>query len=396
MKSKIFFLALSALSLMTACSNDETIEMNQGNAISFHATAGRSTRTVETTTSSINSFKVWAYTDGKTYMDGVVVNKNNSTWSYTNRKFWPDSDVNFFSVSPDSLTLTNTPVATTDTKITLNDYEVPGNVDLLYATNKGEKKADHLDKAVQVNFRHALSQIIFKIKNINPKLKVQVDGVKIDGIQYKGTLAWASQTTAPNKADGNDDTETDPTWGTWDRTNDLKKATVDATGTYPGGYDADITAYALTAGNATATPVDLTRAENGAYHGSFLLPQTLDTWTPVKGTKPGEYTATGTARLLVKCLLKDADTDIQLWPDGAKKADQTAWVAISLKGEDLDGSGSGTDTGWKQGKKYTYTLIFGEGAGYNPDPNNPNPVLVPITFDVTVDAFQNGGEIEAK
>ena len=49
-----------------------------------------------------------------------------------------------------------------------------------------------------------------------------------------------------------------------------------------------------------------------------------------------------------------------------------------------------------QGKKYIYTLIFGEGGGYKPepdpdDPDKPEPVLVPITFNVTVDAFQDGG-----
>ena len=46
----------------------------------------------------------------------------------------------------------------------------------------------------------------------------------------------------------------------------------------------------------------------------------------------------------------------------------------------------------KAGKRYVYTLIFGEGGGFNPenpDPENPDPepVLVPITFDVTVDNF---------
>ena len=53
---------------------------------------------------------------------------------------------------------------------------------------------------------------------------------------------------------------------------------------------------------------------------------------------------------------------------------------------------------WMQGKKYIYTLIFGEGGGYKPDPDDPDdpdkptPVLVPITFTATVDGFQDGGE----
>ena len=62
-------------------------------------------------------------------------------------------------------------------------------------------------------------------------------------------------------------------------------------------------------------------------------------------------------------------------------------MGVSLVGEpDIDGKNKQV---WKQGKRYIYTLIFGEGGGFNPDPDpeNPEPVLVPITFDVTVDEF---------
>lgn len=53
---------------------------------------------------------------------------------------------------------------------------------------------------------------------------------------------------------------------------------------------------------------------------------------------------------------------------------------------------------WEEGKKYTYTFVFGKGhGGYDPDPEDPDPnpddpyvpdpVLVPITFEVSVDEF---------
>jgi hypothetical protein len=63
-------------------------------------------------------------------------------------------------------------------------------------------------------------------------------------------------------------------------------------------------------------------------------------------------------------------------------------VGVSLVGEPKDINGKNEQV-WKQGKRYVYTLIFGEGGGFNPDPDpeNPEPVLVPITFDVTVDNF---------
>lgn len=52
---------------------------------------------------------------------------------------------------------------------------------------------------------------------------------------------------------------------------------------------------------------------------------------------------------------------------------------------------------WEQGKKYIYTFIFGEGGGYVPpteDDDEPEPVLVPISFTVTVDDFIPVNEIE--
>ena len=70
---------------------------------------------------------------------------------------------------------------------------------------------------------------------------------------------------------------------------------------------------------------------------------------------------------------------------------------------------------WKQGRRYVYTFVFGQGAGYigpngenapadpdapeaggntnTADPNEPgDPVLVPVTFTVTVDMFQTAEE----
>ena len=59
------------------------------------------------------------------------------------------------------------------------------------------------------------------------------------------------------------------------------------------------------------------------------------------------------------------------------------------------------DFTWEQGKKYIYTFVFGKGnGGYDPDPDPSDPatpVLVPITFDITVDDFipVPGTEIES-
>ena len=60
MRKKVLLAALSALAL-AACVNDETIEMNPGNALVFRASTENSTRSTIATSNSLNGFNVWAY-----------------------------------------------------------------------------------------------------------------------------------------------------------------------------------------------------------------------------------------------------------------------------------------------------------------------------------------------
>lgn len=91
MQTKSILMALSAMALVTACTNDETIEMNQGEGISLSAVAGKATRagSEATTTNSIKDFHVYAFTQGLEYMNHDVT-KTDNTWTYGNTKFWPE------------------------------------------------------------------------------------------------------------------------------------------------------------------------------------------------------------------------------------------------------------------------------------------------------------------
>lgn len=377
MKGKFFFLALSAMALATGCSNDEMTEVNRGDGIDFSVTAGKLTRAAATTTNSINEFKVWAFTDNKTYMDGTPVSKEGNKWTYTGTKFWPETAVDFFAVSP-ATPQSGTVSVTNDSK-TITDYIANGSEDLLYAANFSETKAGHTASPVSVNFRHALSQIVFKVKKTTTSsINVKVKGIKVNGVANTATLTWATATTGANLPEGEADTETGDSWGTWGTpTGNGKYTAVNLTE----AYDVQTTSNYLT-----------TEAGNGAL---FLMPQTLDPWLTL--STDGKASITGTARLLVNCQIKDTDSDIQLWPEEGEFGD----VAISLSNPTNDPNKEDGDTShdrWMQGKKYIYTLIFGEGGGYKPDPDDPDepdkptPVLVPITFTVTVDEFQDGGE----
>ena len=70
------------------------------------------------------------------------VRKQGNVWSYGDTKFWPETDVDFYSYSPTDTKNGNVDITVNgDKKIT--GYEVPGDEDLLYALNLAEKKAEH-------------------------------------------------------------------------------------------------------------------------------------------------------------------------------------------------------------------------------------------------------------
>lgn len=383
-------MALSVMALVTACTNDETIEMNQGDGITFNTVAGKATRigSEATTTNSIKDFHVYAFTQGLEYMNHDVT-RTGDTWTYGDTKFWPESTVDFYSYSP--MKIGGTVNITAEGEKKIEKYLVAGDEDFLYALNLGEKKADHeAKKPVNINFRHALSQIVFKIKNTNPNLTVFVDGIRVEGVENTGDFTWPTKGTSEYWDESEADTETDNSWGTWNIVYNPKEAERIS-------YNADITPIMGEGlvGSKEAPVQDLTVKTDNSYKGLLLLPQTLNPWITNTGDVDADgdpiYKITGTARVLVKCRLVDTETNVQLWPKPEEGA-VTKFVGVSLVGETVAEADQPAAQVWKQGKRYVYTLIFGEGGGFNPenpDPENPDPepVLVPITFDVTVDNF---------
>lgn len=360
MKSKFLAVTLSAVAL-TACNNDEVMEVNRGRSIGFQVATDASTRMQATTTNTIDNFMVWGFTDSETLMDQVTVSKANGAWSYENTVFWPEGDVDFYSVSPSKDCGGTVAVSSTEQKITgfTVNAEQGKQVDLLYAVNKGESKDRHANAPVSVNFRHALSQIVFKAKNTNENLKVIVHGVKIANIKSKGDFTYPSNsTTATSRTI---DSSTQGAWG----------ALTDAT-----TFSAGVTL--LTLDGKVDDAKDLTTTSGGTYTGAlFMIPQELTPWDP-ETTGALNASNTGVYFLLDCQMLTGANDDIQLWP---KKGGEThAEVAIPA-----------SRLTWEQGKKYIYTFTFGDGGGYEPgtDPN-PNPTLVGIDFTVTVDGFIDG------
>ena len=338
------------------------MEVNQGRGISFQVATEASTRAQATTTNTIDNFKVWGFTDNKTLMNGLEVSYESNKWTYDGTIFWPATAVDFYSVSPAEN-------CGGTVNITKDEQEITGftvnkdqskQVDLLYAVNKNETKAAHEASAVNINFRHALSQIVFKAKNTNENLKVIIKGVKIGNIKKAGDFMYPTQATTIQNTE-EDGTIVANTQGTW---SNVSTATT---------FEAGVTELTL---DGVKDAQDLTTKANEAYTGAlFMIPQALTPWDP---STEGCNKSNNVYFLLNCQILSGTNKNIQVWPSDAEEE----YAEIAVPAETIT---------WEQGKKYVYTFIFGEGAGYEPGENpDPKPTLVGIDFTVTVDEFING------
>lgn len=375
-KMKRFFFGAFGLLALASCSNDELTSVNRdGDEIAFSVVTNSATRAADVycNNNKPSGFNVWATFNGQTYINGDNVQYQGGKWVNTSgTRYWPDGEVSFFAHvnAGDAFNwnggqpkIENFTVGT----------DVATQQDLLYAVKTASKGTD--GKA-ELNFRHALSQIVFQAKNTNPNLYVEISGVSVCKVKNQGTFTYPTDDTSDKVGEHNDGASIDYStqkWGSWS-----------TYGTQQ--YDVTFNAVQLN-GSKTATSVSLTNTNETAKAYDkvmLLLPQSSTKWdvgTNATTGKPEDQTGT---YFLVKCQIYNVagttvnkNTDVCLWGNGG--AEDVA-IPVALN--------------WEQGKKYIYTFMFGDGnGGYDPDPDpddpdpKPTPVLVPITFEVTVDDF---------
>lgn len=369
---KILFSVAMAL-VLVSCSRDEVIEINRdSDEIRFGVVTDAATRAADVYCNNNlpGAFNVWAKYNNATYIDGDLIQKDGTAWvNKSGVRYWPKTgNVTFY-----AQVNAGTAFRWNDGDPTIKDYTVDTDVtkqnDLLYAV----KSQGRSDDPVTLNFRHALSQIVFQARNTNANLYVEIKGVTICKLGNVNTFTYNSADTDNNIVNHTGTTGTtidydDGSWGTWAPLN---------------GGDTD---YLV---EFTPVPVPgnndvryLTKTDKEfSPNAMLLLPQTTTAWVPAtdNGT-PGKQNGT---YFLVDCKICNvaggnyASSDVVLWEGPAA-------VPVTIN--------------WEQGKKYIYTFVFGNGnGGYDPvpdpdpDPDDPNPdpepVLIPITFEVTVDDF---------
>lgn len=367
---KNFLFAAVALAAMTSCSNDEVVNVNNGDAISFRASLDKAiSRGAETNLQNLKAFNVTAVGNGKNYFTnlGVTSDDQGSNWKTGSTYYWPSFDLKFFAYAPQTGIGT---VNITDAEQKIVGFTPKQNVaeqqDLVVAYNTGTRQANE-GNGVALNFKHALSQIAVQAKCLNSNIKIEVKGIRIVNAATGADFTFPTEQTLQNYA------LPQSQWGNLSGENNPSKA------------------YKI-----EGTPVVLGETSKSLMfdQGNFMLiPQRLTPWA-------SNTTLTG-AYLSVLCRISniDGENEVLLYPLATAdnlQVGKYAYSAVAI------------DTNWEPGKKYTYTLTFcgdGGGAGRidpNPEIDNPNvdpnPIpgkdkgdLIlgkPIKFTVSVDPWQ--------
>ena len=419
---KLFLLAWPIALAAVSCSNEEVVSVNNdANEITFTAVANNATRALTDSMYCNNwkpgSFDVWALAKakdaaadavvGKSYFQEVLYSANTgkTVWSadQANIRFWPNQGaekLDFYVMHNYNGTVKWDPAnaTTTEPRLSVTGYELTTDVakqkDFIYAVKQNQVKNGN-NGTIGINFRHALSQVVFKARNTNNTLHVEIGEVQVKNFFSKGNFALPLENTEDNFEDhtSTGNTEVATGVGTWTGQNTVATTKV---AVYPTN-DAATTDYAVVnydvAGtNATnltngkdAQKVDVNGKNPGAddyiptldsdfSKAMLFIPQKCTAGTVTEST-PGSKNLLNDVTnpyFVVKCKIWNVEngatfnsgTDVCIY-------DGYAYIPVSVD--------------WKPGKKYIYTFVFGgKNGGYDEDGND---ILVPISFNVTVDDF---------
>lgn len=212
---KIFLIGLTTAAMLASCSNDETVEMAQQKAIGFsNAFVNNGTRgSVDPsfTTTSLNDFAVYGFTQNGQIFTGEKVSKTGDAWSYVNVQYWvPGNTYTFGAIAPYSVAgkvsdVTLPESATkVEMKVAFTNTDAK-QVDLLHAAPTqiaGTAVTPTYKEPVSMTFNHQLSKVKFSFENaVGVGYNVKVSNVKITNAYANGTLTvaaagnnWSDQT----------------------------------------------------------------------------------------------------------------------------------------------------------------------------------------------------------
>ena len=329
--SKLLFMALIMLPLLSSCEEEDAVESLSDKGIDVTATfpdfKGVGTRASEATQGNFAKFWMTAFVYGHNnyYMDSKEYNKNaNGTWSTDGKFFWPSKDVlNFYAYNVNDLANNGQWVISHDEQ-KLQNFEPASSAasqqDIMVAVKRDGYSSNGYPDKLTLDFKHILSEISIQAKNGNSAYSVEVSGVRLGNIVSKGDFTFPS---------------VNGTTAAWSLGTD--KAT-----------------YTTEWNTATKLSVDVSSL-NSSNVPFMLIPQQLSTNSKAIS---GNYLA---AKVKIK------------FKSGYVAHDGWAYTALG--------------TNWQMGYHYTYNLDFTNGAGQDV---NGNPIELIDKMGSNSYILQNG------
>lgn len=383
MRKNLLMTAAAIAALLTGCSTDEeiaNIETSAKNAIGFNIVSnGAETKAIIHNNGSTNfDFDVFAFNHetGALFMgdqsneyshDGVEIIYNDGKWDYkdpADLAYWPTNSLDFYAVSPatfdSNLSTQLTWLIHSDAqKISYTTIDEFGNnngiknLDVMYAVAKNQVKGTN-SGVVKLNFKHTLSQVLFRAKVQYASMVVTIKEMKVHNFAHGGIF------TIP---------EGEPAQSNWSETPTLVGAyTVKKAGT-------DITVP--TEGKDTTW----ISTEDDPM---LFIPQKLTAWSTTPENAVPKENGNGNKESYLEIVMKLTQNGQYLI--GTESSYQTIYVPFANADDN-------NTTGWEPGKRYIYTLNF--GGGYD---DQGKPILTPITFDAEVTGWSDasGYNIQVK
>ncbi|MCS2617312.1 fimbrillin family protein [Bacteroides thetaiotaomicron] len=201
---KKVLLAIAAVATITSCSQNEEFENPAQNAeINFSTIVSKSTRAVIIENKDFKKFTAYGYSHGETNFTGVVTSTIMSSaeytkgedggWTTSGRYYWPTSGkVTFFGYGG----VATATYAKEDGKFPTLKYTVLTDInkqeDLLVAQQANKSKENN-NPSVNLNFKHALAQVYFKLKGNDADLtytvsKIELNKVRTEGLSHMGVI----------------------------------------------------------------------------------------------------------------------------------------------------------------------------------------------------------------
>ena len=207
MKKVIF--ALAAVVALAACSKEQTIVADRGDAIGFDSFIENATRVTGKEFTTVDSFQVWGTVKGNamnspmSLYNGALVERNNAVdgaaFKCDQTEYWlPSAEYNFVALAGHSGV---TP--TTGMPATIS-YTANGTTDLIYTktgevvTTNPQSVPDNVNTngCVAFNFNHLLSKVHFKFTNTSKSAnyKFIIKDIKVYGQYTSGTYTIGAET----------------------------------------------------------------------------------------------------------------------------------------------------------------------------------------------------------